>query len=85
MLYNTTQTEFFFTTLSHWVALCYQTSVFSNIASFLFGHLMHGVGEVVHVGGGNASHGHAAVLGQVDAKVLGDLLHLKTRNEEKQN
>ena len=42
----------------------------------LLGGSMHGLGQVTHVAGGNASDGDPAVLGQVHAVLLGDLLHL---------
>ena len=44
--------------------------------SFLFGDVVHGLGEVADVGGGDSCDGDAAVLGEVDAVVLDDLLDL---------
>ena len=43
---------------------------------FLFGDVVHGLGEVADVGGGDSCDGDAAVLGEVDAVVLDDLLDL---------
>ena len=43
---------------------------------FLFGDVVHGLGEVADVGGGDSRDGDAAVLGEVDAVVLDDLLDL---------
>ena len=49
----------------------------SCVWGFLFGDVVHGLGEVADVGGGDSGHGDAAVLGQVNAVVRDDLLDLK--------
>ena len=41
--------------------------------NILFGDVVHGLGEVADVGGGDSGHGDAAVLGEVNA-VVGDYL-----------
>ena len=42
----------------------------------LLGGSVHGLGEVTHVGGGDAGDGDSAVLGEVDAVVPGAGRHL---------
>ena len=42
----------------------------------LLGDSVHGLCQIANILGGDASHGDPAILGEVDAEVLGDGRHL---------
>ena len=42
-----------------------------------FGHFMQGMGQIFNILWGNAGHRNSAILGQINAKFLGEAIHLK--------